>query len=54
MNPTPLLIAKGLATNADLHAMGRLTFREVYARNADLWRIARENGWTDQVRELVR
>jgi hypothetical protein len=50
---TPALIARGLANNADLFACGRLTFREVYARNADLWSIARANGWADAVEALI-
>ncbi len=50
---TPALIARGLESNGNLFAMGALTFRELHARNADLWSIARANGWTDAVEALI-
>ena len=50
---TPALIALGLESNGNLFAMGALTFRELHTRNADLWSIARANGWTDAVEALI-
>jgi hypothetical protein len=50
---TPTLIALGLESNGNLFAMGALTFRELHASNADLWSIARANGWTDAVEALL-